>query len=363
MSHGGSAPSAGLPASPPVVLPRLTGMRAFAALAVFLFHLDVWGVVRLPGGVSRAGFVGVGFFFVLSGFVLAWGTRPDLPTLRFYRRRFARVWPSHAVVLAVAAVLPVVAVHRDVPSGVANALLVQAWSPDPEVVYSFNGVSWSLSCEAFFYLVFPVAALVVRRLPRRVAGGLAVLGLLLALLAGLLRPELAFHLPLVRVGEFLVGLVAGVAVRDGWRPRPRGAVVVPVVLAALAAVLVVPPPVADVVAAVPFLLVVLHAARRDLDGRRGWLTSRTVVFAGEASFAFYLVHELTVLNLRDLVPGPVAGRVAVIVVVATTAAVVLHLAVERPCNRWLRDRAPSVALASPPLLDDTAAETSRTRRD
>jgi hypothetical protein len=71
------------------LLPRLTALRAFAALAVFVFHLHAHHVASLPWGISAIGGAGVAFFFVLSGFVLAWGTPPGLPARTFYRRRFA----------------------------------------------------------------------------------------------------------------------------------------------------------------------------------------------------------------------------------------------------------------------------------
>ena len=37
----------------------------------------------------------------------------------------------------------------------ANLLLVQAWGPFHGSALSYNGVAWSLSVEAFFYLTFP----------------------------------------------------------------------------------------------------------------------------------------------------------------------------------------------------------------
>lgn len=107
-------------------LPRLTSLRSFAAAAVFVYHLDVWEVVPIPWDLATSGYTGVGLFFLLSGFVLAWGTRPGLPARVFYRRRFARVWPSHAVMLVCSMVVPVVAVQRDLASAVPNLFLVQA---------------------------------------------------------------------------------------------------------------------------------------------------------------------------------------------------------------------------------------------
>ena len=333
------------------LLPRLTALRAFAALAVFVYHFSADEVASLPWSISSIGGTGVAFFFVLSGFVLAWGTEPGLRARTFYRRRFARVYPSDAVMLLVALVVPVVPEERSVAAAVANAFTVQAWSPRDQIAYGMNGVSWSLSCEAFFYLVFPLAVVVVRRIPRSVSWSLVGVGMVLATAAYVIRPGVADHFPLVRISEFLLGLVAGIAVREGWRPRIPGVVVWGTLVAGLTLALLVTgrfgAPVTNVLVAGPYLLVILHMALRDIDGRRSWLHLRGFVFAGEVSFAFYLVHELAIVNLVPFLPDQPLVQVPVISAVAVVAAVTLHLLVERPCNRRLRDRAPSLALAPP----------------
>ncbi len=108
-------------------LPRLTGLRAFAALAVFGFHVSSrWGVFHIP--LAYLGYTGVAMFFVLSGFVLAWSTKPGTRARTFYRRRFARIYPAHLVVLLAAAVVPVVQVARSLTVALPNLFLVQSWS-------------------------------------------------------------------------------------------------------------------------------------------------------------------------------------------------------------------------------------------
>lgn len=359
--RSGPRPTAGGGGGEVGLLPRLTSLRFFAAAAVFLFHLDLWDVASLPWDLASVGYAGVGLFFLLSGFVLAWGTRPGLPARTFYRRRFARVWPSHAVALLCAAVLPVVAVQRDPATAVPNLFLVQAWYiRDEGVVFGMNGVSWSLSCEAFFYATFPLAVLVVRRVPMALGWLAALAGLSCSLVLALEWPGPAFHLPLSRYGEFLLGLVAGVAVGNGWRPRVPGAAAAVAVVLGAAASGVLPFPLPGVVLAVPFLLLVLHLALRDLEQRRGWLQHRALVFAGEASFAFYLVHELAIVNLREHVPSRTLPAVLVITPVVLVAAVALHLLVERPANRLLRDRPGSIALAAAADID---AARSRAHRE
>ena len=69
-----------------------------------------------------------------------------MSTGKFYRRRFARVWPSHFVTLLVSLVVPVVAVSRGLTEAVPNLFLFQAWSRRRGVIFGMNGVSWSLSC-------------------------------------------------------------------------------------------------------------------------------------------------------------------------------------------------------------------------
>jgi peptidoglycan/LPS O-acetylase OafA/YrhL len=99
--------------------------------------------------------------------------------------------------------------------------------------------------------------------------------------------------------------------------------------------------------AVPFLVALLSAAGRDLDGRTSWLTCRPMIFAGEASFALYLVHELVIVNLLPYVHAAPWLNAVTMTAVAFIAAGLLHLVVERPMNRMLRGGARSVAHAVP----------------
>jgi peptidoglycan/LPS O-acetylase OafA/YrhL len=99
----------------------------------------------------------------------------------------------------------------------------------------------------------------------------------------------------------------------------------------------------------PFLLVVLHAAVRDLEGRPGWLlTRRWMVFAGEASSAVHLVRELVLPDVQEAPAAPPAVVAAVVTALGVLTAVLLHVLVERPADRWLRNGSPSVAPAVPP---------------
>jgi peptidoglycan/LPS O-acetylase OafA/YrhL len=154
-----------MPMYRPPKLDALTSLRFFAAAVIVVGHahfifgsLGFANIAPLEQGVS--------FFFVLSGFILAY----NYPALgeagevkKFWLARFARVWPLHAVTLGLwIALIFEFDRERYFPGFeglarlVSNMLLLQSWIPLPNWAISFNGVAWSLSVEFFFYALFPI---------------------------------------------------------------------------------------------------------------------------------------------------------------------------------------------------------------
>ncbi|MFE5321526.1 acyltransferase family protein [Paenibacillus sp. NPDC056579] len=175
-------------------MPGLDGLRALAVLFVILYHLNVnWA----PGGL-----LGVGIFFVLSGYLITdiliaqWRKRGRLDLKEFYLRRARRLMPALLVmILAVVAWITLFDRGR-LPSllgEVVSALLYvnNWWHIVHEVSYfeSFDppspfGHIWSLAVEEQFYLLWPILlALGLMLAPRR--GRLVGLTLLLALVSAL----------------------------------------------------------------------------------------------------------------------------------------------------------------------------------
>ncbi len=172
---------------------------------------------------------GVTFFFVLSGFVLAWTyDGKAVPAKVFLWRRFARIWPLMVATGALSVAVWVWLGQTAMVSAkavVANLLLVHAWMPD--TVKGANPAAWSLSDEAWFYLVFPLLMM----LPafrsgrgRRWIWALTCVGVVLVWMGGALiepgstRVWALDYLPLSRMLQFVLGVAAGLAVARGWRP-------------------------------------------------------------------------------------------------------------------------------------------------
>ena len=215
--------------------PALTGLRFFLALWVILHHLTGPGqkleatALLLPHGLFtliRGGYQAVTTFFVLSGFVLTrsyaatvWTRRN---TLRYALGRVARVYPVYLLSLAVVAPF-ILADHTPGKPGylVAHFLLVQAWLG--AIPVNWNTPAWSLSCEMFFYALFPLSALFTRRANWR---GIALAA---AIACCLTRAMWAAGVsdnikPLVHLSDFLMGIAAACAyelLQRRARP-PRG---------------------------------------------------------------------------------------------------------------------------------------------
>ena len=147
----------------------LTGFRFVAALQVLVFHCTrwpSWSGHPFARNIVASGYVAVSAFFVLSGFILTYvhagrDARP-LDRRAFYANRFARIYPAYGFALALIA--PFFIVHTIRIDGVVVFLkgavavptLVQAWVPS--LAMAWNPPAWSLSVEAFFYLLFPLVA-------------------------------------------------------------------------------------------------------------------------------------------------------------------------------------------------------------
>ncbi len=360
-------------------LPALTVLRFPAALAVLVYHYFGAAIAALPGGEvwgapAIHGYLGVVFFFVLSGFILAHvhGGDPFGPASgrsvrqRFYRARIARVGP--VLWLSLALGLPVFAKTLlggggidPVVQGLALILAplgLHAWVPG--AACSLTCPTWSLSVEAFFYLLFPFLVGPVLAAPRRalllallLGAGLAGLGDWLWLRATGGVDPLLTYLPDSRNGQILrqallynpllhlPGFVAGIAGYALWARRAAREEPSPgiYVLGVLGAVLLygwadaLPPVLRSTVLPVPvFLLLIMGCA-----GLR-WQSPR-LEWLGQISFALYAVHVpiYQIVASRTLMgDGVPAGLVATLLSLA--AAAMVHRWVEIPARRWLLSR-------------------------
>ncbi len=316
-------------------LESLTGLRWLAALGVFFHH--VWEGHPL----TNVGPLGVTFFFVLSGFVLAWGSTKGTSVARFYRNRVARIVPTMVVAVLVGAVITKMATWQLVFS----LFGLQAWSTDKAVYYGGNGVVWSLTCELFFYLTFPYCVRLLQRMTRSqrrwLVCGLVAVSVALRVAMGAwesLADPATFNYwlfavcPVMRLPEFLVGIVLAFEIRDGLRFKYAtalgffGFTLMAVVTA-----------IGDLrlwwnlMALVPVVLIIMGASQTSMQGQRSWLASPLMVWLGELSFCFYLFHY----EFIDTIPG-LGNDLVPVFALSMLASVAAHYLIEKPFNKLIR---------------------------
>jgi peptidoglycan/LPS O-acetylase OafA/YrhL len=369
-------------------LPSLTGLRFFGAVAVIVFHAIVLPPITvfedekvngiLAFLVGKIGFVSVTFFFILSGFVLTWSARDDDTPRMFYRRRFFRIFPNHVVTWAACLIL-----LGGAPVWIAllNLMLVQSWVPRLEVASSVNIVTWSLSCEVFFYALFPFLVRGVQRISRGRLWYWAVGALLTTIavpfIAVLVMPDqpvipvinvptyeywFSYNFPVARLGEFVLGMVLARIVRERlWFGLPLWAALAILGVTYLA-MLPVPIPYGIVAVEVaPSALLVLAAASTEIRGTNRFFGSRLSLWLGNISYALFMSHAIVLYWGRPFFLGdqkfstPVAlGLVALSVALSILLAWLLYITVERPIARRWSHPAPARARSVPAVSSSGA---------
>ena len=138
----------------------MTALRGIFALWVLGYHLRSLHPVPVPDpfGVLLHGYLGVDFFMMLSGFVLAGaygsGAYSAVNICRFVVMRIGRMYPLHILVLGICVIVAWVlgspySWHRVLVEG----FLVQNWPGVHVSPRSINGPSWSIGVELLANLI------------------------------------------------------------------------------------------------------------------------------------------------------------------------------------------------------------------
>jgi len=141
-------------------LPALTGIRTLLAFAIILFHFTPPHLGLLYPFIDN-GYVFVGVFFLISGYVLTYNYADRAGTLvkrEFWLARFSRLYPVYLLVLILS--LRMVQdewharSHAEFWKGIIlTPLVLQGWSPS--LATFWNTVAWTLSSEIVLYAAFP----------------------------------------------------------------------------------------------------------------------------------------------------------------------------------------------------------------
>lgn len=198
----------------------LTSLRFFFAFFVFLSHLTMdFGSIRfdwIRRNIFYEGFLGVSFFFILSGFVLTYSTSkyilPDktysLDIRKFYLARIFRIYPLHILTFLITVI-----VYPDFnfSSFIAGFFLVHSFIPDFNYYFAYDSPSWSISNEMFFYFVFPFLIPLFIKKAKRVLITIGLLALFLIIInpyIPVIYHKFVYYInPLSRLLDFYLGIM------------------------------------------------------------------------------------------------------------------------------------------------------------
>jgi exopolysaccharide production protein ExoZ len=331
--------------------------RGMAALLVAIAHGIYF--VNKPAtfsldpfhGTFRFGARAVDFFFVLSGFVIAYVHWSDLGRPKvlpsYFAKRFIRVYP----ILWIVAIPTIVAALL-----IQTAAMPAAWADRAEVIFGSLTllpthlppvpiVVWTLKHEILFYALY---AIVLWR-PRVGAGlfaawaGLCLFHTLQGFDSNFITDFLFSPYNL----EFMLGVGCGYSMRKRTVRFPLALALLGTLLFFWAGVVFDEPPMMQTwipnpttpwqVAQFGFSSALIILGLSQLDLRWHIVPPKLLVLCGAASYSIYLVHlpvislAIRVVKLADrYVTITPAVALALVVLAGVVAGIVVHLLVERP---------------------------------
>ncbi|MGQ5291803.1 acyltransferase family protein [Pectobacterium actinidiae] len=356
-------------------LPSLNGIRIIAAILVYLFHTSLSNMLELFSNesigeaysfiLSKAGWVSVSLFFILSGFVLNWSSPSVSNPLLFYKKRFAKIYPVSIFIILLLIATGIISIGRtDV--WIPNLLLIQTWIPHGDNYIGGNVPSWFLSVIVFLYIIYPFLLNVIKKIPSEFLW-ISILFCYIALVAvngaiytllpsvpliegwpfevGEIQWWLSYTFPPTRAFEFTIGILLSRIIQEGkWISV---SVTTSVILLGVTYCIDLFMPFLlsfNLVTLIPLIFLIGSLAVNDLQEKRSFLHAKSMQWLGSISFCFYLIHFLVLRLLNEWVDGnryDVVNAVLLIIAaggVSLVAGWLLYRFIEQPVGQLLTAR-------------------------
>jgi peptidoglycan/LPS O-acetylase OafA/YrhL len=349
-------------------LNTIQSLRGFAAVAVLLFHLEPATTKDFGHHFMSFsyGYLGVDFFFVLSGFIITLIHLKDIESRgsvrSFLRKRFNRIFPFYWVTFLFFLAIeypdfqfkPSLKTALDPHTSYGISTLVKSifllpLNANRMLIY----VTWTLTYELAFYSIFAIAIwkgwkgvriilpiwllfiFINSRslLPKtdfiQIFGGTLNIEFLFGCLAAYLFLKAEKRMTLKMFLGFIAVLTLMFAAYLSWHSFNRDALGMTIILAATASA------------------IILYGATLDTT-RRTWLAAPLLVLIGDASYSIYLTHTMYIDYFTRAIASlfHVSGLqnwqknifTILVAIICIAAGVLIHLLLERPILKKLNSK-------------------------
>ncbi|MCM4161707.1 acyltransferase [Antarcticibacterium flavum] len=365
----------------------LTSLRFIFAFMVFLSHLD-WMPAsekmfyKIFDNLLSKGYIGVSYFFVLSGFILTLNYKKRLlkkkvSTRKFWVGRIVRIYPLHLFTLLLSLPIFISGILEEPSSWLtgflSNAFLLQSFIPAEDIYFGFNAVSWSISNELFYYLLFPGLLYLLYKKKNLVFYFSIFIGIML-LAMWISKPEQYIFLfainPLFRISDFIMGMllyrIYETKIFSKYFENARTATLLEVGAIALFFIFFgfhsfIPVPLRiSMFFWLPIMALIFILAHQA--GRISYLLShKRLILLGEISFSFYMLHGLIMRYILALDRRIKLVEQEYVLMLISFLAVLIasyysYNYLERPANVYLKKKLSPGQVPLTPTLEKIAAK-------
>lgn len=329
--------------------------RGIAIAMVVIYHYAVFCPTAFPPLTNKIvrffvnhGYSGVSIFFVISGFLITstslrrWNSIEAIEPLSFYGLRAARIVPGLLLLITVlwmlyaADVAPFAAPLGDMVSATWHALMFQFYRLHNPTLIAWSPI-WSLSVEETFYLLYPIACVVLRNMQNMIAA----LGCFV-LLGPLFRGFALFGQFAHSVDALAIGCLAALSTeRSPIAPgKARTAKIAGAAIGVFGVFLIGKiPALPETVLCVGVALFLMGATVAPTEERGG--ADRILRQAGQHCYEIYLFHLPLILifaKLPSTEPALQAIQLAICMIVTMMIAAAVNNQLTEPLNRFFRQR-------------------------
>ena len=334
------------------MLQSLQSLRFIFACLIFCFHFPIGTYEPL---FPEGGAIGVSFFLVLSGFVMSLGyadkvSQNNFRWYDFIFKRLIKLWPLHILCLFIwigAAYMAWGGKDIHLLPLMGNAILLQSWFPIKEM--EGNSVAWYLSTLVSFYMIYPILA---KLSLKKLIVFFCTLTLFISLFSNFIPAQLQewywYKFPPTRLIDFVLGIIlyhTYVRLNRVKLPPIIFRDLLPLTFFAIGLFIIHGKPnMMEISGRVFYLVSGITILSYAIYERRGyspmWLKNRTLLYLGEISFSFYMIHNLVILITKQILSRVYPDhhwtiRFIVTFLVAIIGSIIVNKYFEQPISKLL----------------------------